>query len=241
MVEPTEHREHVDVLPVAPMALLALLIGFMPLPWDPDLWFHLADGNYILSHHAVPQADPFSFTKQGELWVPHSWLFDVAASLVWSGLGAQTAEACMAVVAGAIALVLLGVLWWYPQRIDARYASLRTDPGHKGAFPARQAREGLHDAQHGPADVLFADPDLLKVFIDSRPGVYGDEIFRQARCRRWLGRGGRIVSRSGRWRQLVLQRQDKLAEVLSHRADWTLLAEDPAALTFIRSNLVASH
>lgn len=105
-----ERSNHVDVMPVVLMALLALCIGFMPLPWDPDLWFHLADGNYILSHHSIPQTDPFSFTRLGQLWVPHSWLFDVAASIVWGHLGPRTAEAFMAVVFMAAIMVSFALL-----------------------------------------------------------------------------------------------------------------------------------
>lgn len=85
-------------IPMSLVILLTLLIGFIPIPRDPDLWFHLADGDYILKHGQVPQADPFSFTKTSELWVPHSWLFDVAAALSWRDLGPRFTEVIMAFV-----------------------------------------------------------------------------------------------------------------------------------------------
>jgi len=86
-----------DLFPAVVLLLLALAIGFMPLPWDPDLWFHLADGAYILTHGTIPKTDPFSFTAAGQLWVPHSWLFDVGAAAVWTHWGPRAAEAVMAV------------------------------------------------------------------------------------------------------------------------------------------------
>jgi hypothetical protein len=105
-----DRGDKIDPMPVVLLGLLTLLVGFMPIPWDPDLWFHLADGDYILSHHAVPQADPFSFTRPGALWVPHSWLFDVGASWSWHHLGPRATEACMAVVFAVTALVSYRIL-----------------------------------------------------------------------------------------------------------------------------------
>ncbi|MCG3128003.1 MAG: hypothetical protein CHACPFDD_02876 [Phycisphaerae bacterium] len=92
-------------MPRAVAVVLAALIGFVPIPRDPDLWFHLADGEYILTHGHVPQRDPFSFTRRDAPWVPHSWLFDVLAAASFRTSGARGAEAGMALVfAGAIAI-----------------------------------------------------------------------------------------------------------------------------------------
>ncbi|HTU42895.1 MAG TPA: hypothetical protein VMF10_14400, partial [Candidatus Aquilonibacter sp.] len=33
---------------------------------DPDLWWHLATGRFIVQHGAVPHADPFSYTSAGK-------------------------------------------------------------------------------------------------------------------------------------------------------------------------------
>jgi hypothetical protein len=75
---------------------LAFLVGFQPLPADPDLWFHLASGERIRHTGHVPRIDPFSFTRTGELWVPHSWLFDVAVAASWHSLGPRATEALFA-------------------------------------------------------------------------------------------------------------------------------------------------
>lgn len=44
---------------------------------DPDLWWHLATGQFIVQHKSVPHTDPFSFTRSGEPWVAHEWLTEV--------------------------------------------------------------------------------------------------------------------------------------------------------------------
>jgi hypothetical protein len=54
---------------------------------DPDFWFHLKSGEYILSHHAFPTTDPFSFTFYGQHWIVHGWLSTVIFYLVQSRLG----------------------------------------------------------------------------------------------------------------------------------------------------------
>ena len=37
---------------------------------DPDTWWHLRTGQWILENGAVPDADPFSFTVPGAPWLP---------------------------------------------------------------------------------------------------------------------------------------------------------------------------
>jgi hypothetical protein len=44
---------------------------------DPDVWWHLKTGQYIVEHKSVPHTDPFSYTRAGEPWVAHEWLTDL--------------------------------------------------------------------------------------------------------------------------------------------------------------------
>jgi len=58
---------------------------------DPDVWWHLKTGQYILEQGNVPHTDPFSFTRLGEPWVAHEWLtdllfFGVFRASGWTGL-----------------------------------------------------------------------------------------------------------------------------------------------------------
>lgn len=85
-------------LELALLCVAALGIGFVALPSDPDLWFHLAGGERMLATGGVPQRDPFSFTCAEELWVPHSWLFDVAIVVLCNALGPRAAEAAFATI-----------------------------------------------------------------------------------------------------------------------------------------------
>jgi hypothetical protein len=84
-------------------AVFVMSTRIRPL-FDPDLWWHLANGRYILAH-GVPQTDVYSFTAVGHTWVVHEWLSDVAMYGLHRGGGL----AALLVAAGVI-LVLAELL-----------------------------------------------------------------------------------------------------------------------------------
>lgn len=45
---------------------------------DPDLWWLLRSGQYMVETRAFPTTDPFSATAQGAEWVNHAWGFELA-------------------------------------------------------------------------------------------------------------------------------------------------------------------
>jgi hypothetical protein len=50
---------------------------------DPDLWWHLRTGQWIVETGHVPHSDPFSFTRGGSPWVSHEWLSEALFYLLW--------------------------------------------------------------------------------------------------------------------------------------------------------------
>jgi hypothetical protein len=44
---------------------------------DPDVWWHLRTGEWMLQHHALPRVDMFSATNAGKPYAPYSWLFEL--------------------------------------------------------------------------------------------------------------------------------------------------------------------
>ena len=57
------------------MVLLLGLFGMTARPaTDPDLWWHLRTGQWIVETGHIPHSDPFSFTRAGQPWVSHEWL-----------------------------------------------------------------------------------------------------------------------------------------------------------------------
>ncbi len=74
-------------------ALFGLLAALFapPVLGDPDTLWHLAAGDWILRHRAVPSVDPFSWTFGGADWHAHEWLAELLMQLAfragsWSGL-----------------------------------------------------------------------------------------------------------------------------------------------------------
>jgi hypothetical protein len=44
---------------------------------DPDIFWHLKTGEWIVEHRAVPWNDPFSQFGHGKAWIAYSWLFEL--------------------------------------------------------------------------------------------------------------------------------------------------------------------
>jgi hypothetical protein len=44
---------------------------------DPDTWWHLAAGEYMVTNNNIPHHDIFSWTVAGEPWITHEWLSEV--------------------------------------------------------------------------------------------------------------------------------------------------------------------
>jgi len=75
--------------------ILIVLVGVFAMAarnaTDPDLWWHLKTGQYILEQGSVPHADPFSYTRAGQPWVAHEWLtevllYEIERLMGWGGL-----------------------------------------------------------------------------------------------------------------------------------------------------------
>jgi len=63
---------------------LTMLIAAIQPVTDPDFWWHLTTGNWILSHHAVPHQDLFTFTVHDHRWITHEWLSEVGMSALYA-------------------------------------------------------------------------------------------------------------------------------------------------------------
>lgn len=64
----------------------AFLFASKPLS-DPDFWFHLKTGEYILRTGLIPRTDLFSFTHYGRPWIAHGWLSGAIFHALYSRLG----------------------------------------------------------------------------------------------------------------------------------------------------------
>lgn len=79
-------------------AFVLMVLAGPALLNDPDTYWHIALGRWILENGAVPSTDPFSHTMPGAAWHAHEWAAGVllAAALKtggWNGVVVLTASA----------------------------------------------------------------------------------------------------------------------------------------------------
>jgi hypothetical protein len=73
---------------------------------DPDLWWHIKNGQNILATHQWPVTDPFSFTVAGQPWISTEWLGDLLFAAVSSFAGLRGLDALLIVLGGTVMLAL---------------------------------------------------------------------------------------------------------------------------------------
>lgn len=85
-------RRPLDVQGLLVLVFLAVMFvgsavaSAQPANIDTDIWWHLANGRYILAH-GVPSVDIYSFTASGHVWVVHEWLAEVVMYMVYAATG----------------------------------------------------------------------------------------------------------------------------------------------------------
>ncbi len=78
---------------------------------DPDIWWHLRDAEYLLTHHSFLRADLYSYTAFGHPWINSEWLAEIPFYLAWRALGLVGIEALSLLLLASIYLGLLYLCW----------------------------------------------------------------------------------------------------------------------------------
>lgn len=105
-----------------------LLVSPQRVLGDPDTYWHIAVGRWMLAHRTVPHTDVFSHTVTGVSWVNGEWLAEVVFAWLyrafgWSGIFTLTA-ACVGAAMGLLVRTLLRFLKPIPALIGAAAALL---------------------------------------------------------------------------------------------------------------------
>ncbi|NDC31862.1 MAG: hypothetical protein EBZ58_13220, partial [Bacteroidetes bacterium] len=97
--------------------LLLLTIAFsMKSLREPDLWWQIRTGQWILEHKQVPVQDVFSYTYEGAKWVNIKWGFEVIAAIISNVAGPEYIYVLQAIVSICIILLLLKYIQLINQR-----------------------------------------------------------------------------------------------------------------------------
>src|SRR5512146_455699 len=84
---------------------------------DPDIWWHVKVGDWIIQNNAVPHVGIFSRTAATRPWVAYSWLAEVAQSRAYAWFGLVG----FAVYGVVLTLAVAWTLFWMAQRLSGRF------------------------------------------------------------------------------------------------------------------------
>ncbi len=87
--------------------VFALVLFLPPILNDGDTLWQIRTGEWILAHHAIPAADPFSFTAGDRPWFAHEWLAETLLALAWRAAGMPGVMVLAAAASGLTAAILL--------------------------------------------------------------------------------------------------------------------------------------
>lgn len=91
------HYGFLKYLPLIVALLVPALISIRYLD-DPDLWWHLKDGERIVTERAIPSTDEYSFTAQGAPWVNSYVISQSGMYLVYKHFAAAGLEIATALI-----------------------------------------------------------------------------------------------------------------------------------------------
>jgi len=74
---------------------------------EPDLWWQIRTGEWIMEHHEVPKQDIFSYTMTGTEWINIKWGFEVLIAFIADHLGPESVFILQAIVNCLLVFFLL--------------------------------------------------------------------------------------------------------------------------------------
>lgn len=77
---------------------------------EPDMWWQLLTGRWMLENGEVTKTDMFSYTMEGTKWVNVKWLYEVLVAFMEKGLGPHAVMLLQSLVNIAIVYLLLRIL-----------------------------------------------------------------------------------------------------------------------------------
>ena len=112
------------ILDLPPLRVLALALTMAALAWfsmdarspvrDPDVFWHLSVGNWILQNHAVPHTGLFSRTAANHPWIAYSWGYEVLLSRAYAWFGLMG----VAWFGLTVTLGVAAILFWWCYRLS---------------------------------------------------------------------------------------------------------------------------
>jgi len=155
--------------PAAMLSVLGLIVFLMARNGfnDPDIWWHMRNAEYLLTHLQFPRVDMYSFTVAGHPWVNPEWLGEIPFYLAFRAWGLVGVKL---VTLLAAEVVLFGLF----------YLCYKSCDNLKASVVAAGLAVFLAVVNFGPRTILFGYGCLLIMLLIL-------ERFRaEGRARLWL-------------------------------------------------------
>jgi hypothetical protein len=184
---------------------------------DPDFFWHLATGIWILAHHAVPHQDLYTFTVSQHRWVTHEWLSEALMALLYQLGRLPLVNLTLGLVTVAGFLLVFAAI---DRRVNFVIASLAMALGVAAGNPIWGPRIQmvtfaltaltllwLQRFLTGKSRALYALPAVMAVWANLHAGFTAAYGFLAIAL---LVEGGKILARRDdaipppRWRRLAL-------------------------------------
>jgi hypothetical protein len=144
---------------------------------DPDVWWHLRTGQWIVETGQVPHSDPFSFTRTDAGWVAHEWLSEVVFFELWKRGGFATLIVFSSIITTAGFMLL-----YFRCKTERRWAAAASVLGALAAAPSWGVRPQMFtftlaslliwlvDAGQKRPKLLFVIPPLFLLWVNLHAG-----------------------------------------------------------------------
>ena len=128
--------------------LLVVILGGMVFLFsrrgiaDPDIWWHLRNADFLVSHGAMVRHDMYSFTTANAPWINHEWLSELPYYFAWKAMGIR---GLYLVLFLTVEVILTGVF----------YLAYLVSKNVKASFLACSFAVVLATVSFGPRTLLF--------------------------------------------------------------------------------------
>lgn len=115
-------------LPYIICYLCALALAMKQLR-EPDMWWQLLSGKWMLENGAITRTDVFSYTMAGQKWINVKWLYEILIAGGEKLFGPHVVMLLQALVNIAIVYLLLRILYLLAKHIGAQVSTLYSSIG----------------------------------------------------------------------------------------------------------------
>lgn len=109
--------------------LLCFLVAFvlaMKQLREPDIWWQLLSGRWMLEHGAITRTDVFSYTMAGHRWINVKWLYEIFIAIIEKGFGPEGVLLLQGLVNIVIVYFLLRILKNFSARLNTQITTFYT-------------------------------------------------------------------------------------------------------------------